>query len=160
MLTVITNIMCTIGSVSVPHVLYRIYDVDEALLYVGATTNPALRFVAHASFQPWWTTAAKITLEHFSGIEKLAAAELAAIRTETPRFNRAHTDAPRSGSARRRNDETRVFKRPDGLWTGVVELRRSPGGKRRQRRVYSTDHDEAMRKLIALQEAVASGDIS
>ncbi|TPW95705.1 GIY-YIG nuclease family protein [Mycolicibacterium fortuitum] len=141
------------------HVLYRIFDSDDSLLYVGATTNPALRFGAHSSVQPWWHTASKITLEHFPGASELAAAEVQAIRTEHPRFNRMHTDTPRATSVRRRKDESRVFQRADGMWTGSVELP-SINGRRRQRRVYSSDRDEAMRKLSALQEAVATGELA
>lgn len=148
--------MCTLGRVRLPHVLYRIYDSDDHLLYVGATTNPGSRFRFHAGSQPWWVIAAKVALEHFRDIESLAGAELVAIQTENPRFNRMHTDRPTS-SARSRNGETRVFQRRDGMWTGNVELPPGPDGKRRQRRVYSTVKDEALRKLTELQDAVAAG---
>lgn len=70
-----------------------------------------------------------------------------------------HTDTPRATSVRRRKDESRVFQRADGMWTGSVELP-SINGRRRQRRVYSSDRDEAMRKLSALQEAVATGELA
>ena len=154
-----TKVMCTVGRVSLPHVLYRIYDSDDALLYVGATTNPGGRFRFHAASQRWWQVAAKITLEHFDGVDELAAAELAAIKAEDPRFNRMHTDRPWVGGPRRRNDETRVFQRADGMWTGVVELPAGPDRKRRQRRVYSKDRAEAERKFAELKEAVDMGDI-
>ena len=44
------------------NILYRIFDAEQNLLYVGATTNPTLRFQYHAQNRPWWDEASEIKL--------------------------------------------------------------------------------------------------
>lgn len=34
--------------------LYRLYDLDHRLLYVGITWNPFVRWTAHSKKQQWW----------------------------------------------------------------------------------------------------------
>ncbi|MDV7195867.1 GIY-YIG nuclease family protein [Mycolicibacterium fortuitum] len=142
---------------AIDRVLYRVYDSDGDLLYLGATTNPGLRFGDHDSTKSWWPDAANITLEHFPSTDELLDAERAAIQAESPRYNLVHTGKP-STTVHRRKGEARVFRRSDGMWTGCVELPPGDDGKRRQKRVYSTDKDEAMRKLAALRAELTSGD--
>lgn len=75
------------------HTLYRMYDVDGMLLYVGLTNDPAGRFRGHSA-KDWWEEVASITLEHHCDREDLKFAELEAIETEFPLYNRAHNTSP------------------------------------------------------------------
>lgn len=68
-------------------VLYRAFDSDDALLYVGATTKPGQRLYAHGHDKDWWTEVDRITLEHFPTREDAFAAESQAIDLEQPRYN-------------------------------------------------------------------------
>ncbi|MHA0288313.1 GIY-YIG nuclease family protein [Mycobacterium sp. C3-094] len=68
------------------HVLYRIFNDADDLLYVGITNNPSSRFSDHRG-KPWWQWVAKITVEHHASREELREAEAAAIRDEHPWFN-------------------------------------------------------------------------
>lgn len=68
------------------HVLYRCFS-DDALLYIGITSNPATRFRSHEVTKPWWAQVTSIRLEHFESRDELELAELAAIRAEQPRHN-------------------------------------------------------------------------
>ena len=34
--------------------LYRLYDTDRRLLYVGITWNPFVRWTSHKKTKPWW----------------------------------------------------------------------------------------------------------
>jgi integrase len=52
-----------------------------------------------------------------------------------------------------------LFKRNDGMWTGSVEIP-SSDGKRRQRRVFSKNRNEAIRKLKALKADVDAGRVA
>lgn len=155
--TVNSKILSTVTDMTAPRVLYRIFNSSDQLLYVGATTNPALRFKDHSLHKRWWRQAAKITLEHFDSVEELNAAEVWAIQTEKPHHNRIHTDEPWKTGARRSALDPGVFQRADGMWCGTVELPPGPDGKRRQRRVYSKDKAEAMDKLIAARAEAAGG---
>lgn len=141
------------------NVLYRVFNADGDLLYVGATTNPALRFTAHNGAKDWWCQATSITMEHFAEWDRLVLAEAEAIRSENPRYNEQHTDKPprRKGKPRRAPGEGSLSRRGDGIWIGIVELP-SRDGKRRQKRVYSKDRATAELKLAALRASVPQDD--
>jgi hypothetical protein len=71
----------------VPHVLYRMFNRDGVLLYVGITNNPKGRFRTHSESQPWWSEVVNITLEHLPSRLHLQAAESNAIKNEGPLYN-------------------------------------------------------------------------
>ena len=133
------------------NVLYRIFDKDGNLLYVGATTNPALRFDAHAKAQPWWPEAATITLQHCFDWDELYTEEIEAIRTESPKYNELHADtaARKLRKTRRKVGSGALFQRSsDGLWVGRVVV------KGKTKTVTSKDRDVAERKLAELQASL------
>lgn len=74
-----------------PQVLYRMFDADDGLLYVGISMNVAQRFAAHRSDKQWWGDITRIALEHFATRQEVLAAEHHAIRSEHPRYNVQHT---------------------------------------------------------------------
>src|SRR5271156_6555627 len=51
-----------------------------------------------------------------------------------------------------------LFKRSDGMWTGTVEIP-TADGKRRTKRVYSKNRNEAARKLRELRAEIAAGRV-
>lgn len=69
------------------HVLYRMFDKSNVLLYVGITNNPKGRFTAHSKSQPWWSEVSTISVHTLGSRSELEAAERAAIRAEHPRYN-------------------------------------------------------------------------
>ena len=71
----------------VPHVLYRMFNRDGVLLYVGITNNPKGRFRTHSESQPWWSEVVNITLEHLPSRLHRQAAESNAIKDEGPLYN-------------------------------------------------------------------------
>lgn len=74
------------------HVLYRFFDDAGTLLYVGITNSPRSRLRDHRAYSPWWDRSTTITLTRFSNRIELEAAELDAIKTEHPKYNRAHVE--------------------------------------------------------------------
>jgi predicted GIY-YIG superfamily endonuclease len=70
--------------------LYRFFDLDDELLYVGITNNPEKRWNHHRARQAWWPQVARKTLEWFDNRGDAEVAEIEAIRGEIPRHNRAH----------------------------------------------------------------------
>jgi len=83
--------------------LYRLYDVDDHLLYVGISQNFAQRWSQHAGLKPWWADVARTTVEHFPDRSEALAAEREAIRSEQPIYNLTHNtcrsiDADQAGA--------------------------------------------------------------
>lgn len=69
-----------------PTVLYRYFDQENQLLYIGVSLNLASRMSQHGK-TPWGYAVAKVTAQWFDcGVEALAA-ERIAIRTEQPKYN-------------------------------------------------------------------------
>lgn len=139
------------------YILYRIFDASGALLYVGATTNPALRFNGHYHTQPWWDEAVEIKLQRLATVDELAAAELEAIETEQPRYNVLHSGrlpASWARKPRRSPGNGSIFRRKDGMWVASIETR-TADGRRRQKRRYAKDRKTAELMLDSLKKELA-----
>jgi predicted GIY-YIG superfamily endonuclease len=67
--------------------LYRFYDADGALLYVGITHNVDERWAAHERDKPWWPHIAEKTVEWFNTRPLALDAERTAVQTESPVHN-------------------------------------------------------------------------
>lgn len=68
--------------------LYRFFDENGTLLYVGITKDWNNRLKAHHRAD-FFSAVAMMTLERYSDRESLAAAEIEAIEKEDPIYNRA-----------------------------------------------------------------------
>lgn len=72
------------------NVVYRFFDEDDALMYVGLSSNFPARLASHRT-QSWWAPRiTRIRLQVFPTASAAADAEVAAIRSERPRFNLRH----------------------------------------------------------------------
>lgn len=67
--------------------LYRFWNADGELLYVGISVRPWDRWKQHRGDKPWWEEVTSVTLENFATRAEVLAAELQAIRTEAPKYN-------------------------------------------------------------------------
>jgi predicted GIY-YIG superfamily endonuclease len=68
--------------------LYRMFDAQGALLYVGISKSAISRMTQHASQQPWWQDVANVRIESFSCTRReILDIEERAIRTEKPIHN-------------------------------------------------------------------------
>src|SRR5262245_10475865 len=121
--------------------VYRVYDADEQLLYVGCTTSFAERRKAHQSTSAWFADAHSWDLHHYDDHDEARAAERAAIQTENPLHNK------------RMNPSFEVPRRTGpllGCFVNGAEIRR-----RRQRRGIRTGefarrvglHDSSLRHV-------------
>jgi predicted GIY-YIG superfamily endonuclease len=70
-----------------PQTLYRHWNADSELLYVGLTNNFKARTKDHQREKDWWREVAFVTVEHFDSREELERAEAVAIHTEDPKYN-------------------------------------------------------------------------
>ncbi|GAA2351039.1 GIY-YIG nuclease family protein [Glycomyces rutgersensis] len=69
--------------------MYRFFDADGTLLYVGITDNLPRRMQNHIDQKPWWGRVTNISTEFFPNRDAVLSAERDAIRAEKPRYNRA-----------------------------------------------------------------------
>lgn len=93
-----------------PGCVYRIYDADDNLLYVGCSIGLPSRISSHERFQEWWPEVARITVEHYEDRATALDHELLAIQTEHPQHNVVHRkftedELERRREMRRRNRE-------------------------------------------------------
>ncbi|MGZ9935866.1 GIY-YIG nuclease family protein (plasmid) [Streptomyces sp. NC-S4] len=72
-----------------PAAVYRLYDADEALLYIGLTCNPASRWKDHCKQMLWWPEVTHKHLTWYDTRREAWAAEGAAIREEGARYNKS-----------------------------------------------------------------------
>lgn len=83
-----------------PHALYRFFDLNDRLLYVGITSNPAARFKQHRDDKPWWLDVANIRIEPFDDRPSVLEAERQAIELEHPIYNVTHNRGSRRSAQR------------------------------------------------------------
>lgn len=75
--------------------LYRHYNEEGTLLYVGKTITPGKRQSAHRRTSDWWEEVRMITIEPRHGTEPdILLAETDAITTERPLYNKLHKHEP------------------------------------------------------------------
>lgn len=73
---------------SFPATLYRYYDVDGVLLYVGVSFEANERLVQHRKSKDWYYEIKYIRLDHYLLRHEAMQAEHQAIEIEKPRYNR------------------------------------------------------------------------
>jgi predicted GIY-YIG superfamily endonuclease len=72
----------------VSYSLYRVYDSDGVLLYIGKTWNMENRMNDHSRHSKWWNEFSTMTVErNFYDYDSLTKAETMAIRDEQPKYN-------------------------------------------------------------------------
>jgi predicted GIY-YIG superfamily endonuclease len=69
-----------------PHFVYRQFDADGKLLYVGTTSNVKKRMIEHGA-SPWMSRVHRFTVEEFPDREKALYAEKLAVMNERPECN-------------------------------------------------------------------------
>lgn len=93
----------------VPTALYRHFDADGALLYVGISKDVESRFKQHSDRAIWVQFAASHTGEWLPSRRDALTAEARAIEAERPLFNKA-------GAAPDRNERVKNYLIEKGAW--------------------------------------------
>lgn len=75
------------AATSRPAAVYRLYDADDVLLYIGSAFDPAERCKAHVR-QSWWPKVARRADEWFPHRRAAYVAEMNAIASEDAKYNR------------------------------------------------------------------------
>jgi len=79
-------------------ILYRAYDINDQLLYIGISSQVFGRFDQHAHTSEWMYDCAYAIMEHYPYRRLAMEAEKRAIQTENPKYNQVH---------KRKKDEAR-----------------------------------------------------
>jgi len=77
-----------------PTKLYRHFDKDGVLLYVGISTNVVLRLSQHSKYSHWFDEITNVTIETYPSRDDALDAETKAIQTENPKYNIAKSKKP------------------------------------------------------------------
>jgi len=72
--------------------LYRFYDEQESLLYVGISINAIMRMTQHRCASSWYEQATSITIARYKTREDALQAEKEAIKNEKPTHNIHHNN--------------------------------------------------------------------
>jgi predicted GIY-YIG superfamily endonuclease len=109
-----------------PSALYRCYDADGELLYVGITSNPRVRMNSHRAHAQWWESCVRRTMEWYPSRPEALAAERKAISDENPRHNvvRPHLFTRRSEGSRLIDPRVEV-PRSNDITRPLYDARRS-----------------------------------
>lgn len=91
--------------------LYRLYNTDGRLLYVGITSNPKARWSAHSRDKHWWPEVARKTIEWFETRKSAERIEKVEVEEESPRYNKVF------------NGERRVELYNEGVARAAAEAR-------------------------------------
>lgn len=67
--------------------LYRHFNLEGELLYVGISLSALNRLAKHKSSSHWFNEITNVTIQKFSTKEEAVAAEIEAIAKENPRHN-------------------------------------------------------------------------
>jgi len=76
--------------------LYRFFDKDDILLYVGISINAAMRSSQHRQDKHWWSDVARMEVEHTKSRDEALQRERDAIRIEQPLHNIVHATRARN----------------------------------------------------------------
>ena len=69
------------------HQMYRHFDKDDNLLYIGISINAVNRLRTHQTASGWYKSIHKIVIENYPSREELESAEIKAIQDENPKHN-------------------------------------------------------------------------
>lgn len=82
--------------------LYRLYDLENRLLYVGVAANPLQRWAGHSTTKEWWPEVSVREIEWFPTRIEAETAEAKAITEDAPKWNKqGGTDHTERGPAGR-----------------------------------------------------------
>lgn len=81
------------------HVVYRCFNAEGGLLYVGISRRAATRITQHSKTKAWWQDCVDIKFTDYPTREAAAQAEIEAIKAERPQHNVLHNSQPGDGMA-------------------------------------------------------------
>ena len=80
--------------------IYRHFDKDNNLLYIGRSINPLRRLYQHKKSSDWFSDVYTVTMERFDCFDDMVNAEIKAIIEEKPLYNIQHKKKETSSSTK------------------------------------------------------------
>lgn len=106
--------------------LYRLYDAEGQLLYVGISYSAIARFAQHKADKPWIADVARVDIEtHSVSRAEIAEIERLAILAERPLHNVVHnspTSNPTTKAEHVSDDPSRPISYDISWWPGRAHL--------------------------------------
>ena len=90
------------------HELYRHFDADNNLLYVGISKSAIARLSQHSLTGHWYDSICRVTIERFNSREELEQAEKRAIKNESPKYNIVHNYRTKTKLPKKDKAETTI----------------------------------------------------
>lgn len=125
-----------------PTDLYRQYDKDENLLYIGISINARARHVQHKVSSEWVAEVATIRIENYSTRADAEKAEREAIANERPLYNSQHA----------------TYKRPKPIYVPATPRVLTDGAWKKV--VYAGDDVDVSEYLDACRAVVRARDMT
>lgn len=110
--------------------MYRCFDAEGRLLYVGQTEHPRARLRQHRVSQPWWGEVVDVRVEEHPDRAAALAVEAEAIRCELPVHNKAGRRLPEILAGQVREAAVRVQETLEERDALVVAAVRAGGSLR------------------------------
>lgn len=121
--------------------LYRHYDKDGVLLYVGISLSSTYRFSQHKTNSEWFKLVTRIEIERFKTRKEAVKAEEQAIKDEHPKYNVQFNDSYQDDV-----DWPRYIVKVEKLVNGERELDQYVEIDAREARNKSTEEIEGLAK--------------
>jgi excinuclease UvrABC nuclease subunit len=100
----------------VKNYLYRHFDKNDRLLYVGISLSVFQRLAQHRSRAHWFEQICRVEMEQFATREEAKAAERVAIKREKPLFNIQFSEQQAAARAAAKVQRNKTIKsKPDRL---------------------------------------------
>jgi hypothetical protein len=126
--------------------MYRVFDRDGRLIYIGQSINLPLRISEHRSQRWWWKLLTRrIQIQVFPSQDAAKAAEKVAIQEETPVFNSMGYGNWRDNPYWSQADHD-LYREVQRGWI----LERDISDEHRRRLLDALDPDAAQRRLWAV----------
>lgn len=94
-----------------PTAVYRLYDADDRLIYVGQSQRMGQRMRTHSKHSWWYELFDRIEVEYHPTRAAAMAAEATAIQEEQPAFNAMHTGRKEGDWSHLTEDEVAIVRR-------------------------------------------------
>lgn len=103
-------------------VLYRFFDSQGTLLYVGISRDWVSRLKSHEKYADFFSAVAGMTVERYPDRKSVEDAERVAIKTENPLFNRLDNPNYRTWQTHFREllDMANGRKKPDNIHKAMI----------------------------------------
>ena len=94
----------------VEQTLYRFYNENDELIYVGITNTWYQRFHQHEKKSGWFSEAVKVTFEKYPDRESVELAESYIIKLEKPKYNKSQNPDYETASSHAQKIKQWVFE--------------------------------------------------